>query len=173
MFLKGDHICLRALEPADVNVLFEWENDKRLWPISGTQIPFSKFVLDEFVSLAHNDFYTSKQLRLMVEKNNTRETIGNIDLFDFEPQHLRCGLGIFIHEDYRGQGAAAECLELVKTYCARTLLLKQIYAQVNESNTVSLRLFESAGFVRSGLKKAWNRTDFNSYEDVWFLQFIF
>ena len=173
MFLKGDHICLRALEPADVNVLFEWENDKSLWPVSGTQIPFSKFVLDEFVSLAHNDFYTSKQLRLMVEKNNTRETIGNLDLFDFEPQHLRCGLGIFIHADYRGQGAAAECLELVKTYCAKTLLLKQIYAHVNESNKASLTLFEKAGFVKSGLKKAWNRTDFNSYEDVWFLQFIF
>lgn len=172
MFLKGNIISVRALEPSDANILYQWENNMALWPVSFTQIPFSKFILEEFVTASHHDIYTNKQLRLMVTGVDGKETMGIIDLFEFDPQHLRCGLGIYIHESFREKGVASECLELVKHYCFSTLFLKQLYVHVNNSNTASLALFEKAGFDRSGLKKCWNKTGAGSYEDVWFLQYI-
>jgi diamine N-acetyltransferase len=172
MFLKGNHVSIRALEPSDANQLYNWENNMSLWPVSFTQIPFSKFILEEFVTSAHHDIYTTKQLRLMVNSIETNETIGIIDLFEFDPQHLRCGVGIYIHDTFRKKGAASECIELIKQYCFSTLFLKQIYAHVNSSNTNSLAVFEKSGFEKSGLKKCWNKTGINDYEDVWFLQCI-
>jgi diamine N-acetyltransferase len=172
MFLKSETIGLRALEPSDAALLYDWENDRALWPVSFTQVPFSKFILEEFVSSAYQDIYTNKQLRLMVEDLSTRTTIGILDLYEFEPQHARCGVGIYINEAYRGKGHALECVELAKEYGFNTLHLKQLYVHVNTSNAPSLGLFEKAGFVKSGLKKSWHKTGFDSFEDVWFLQCV-
>lgn len=172
MFLTGNTISLRALEPSDADLLYRWENNQALWPVSFTQVPFSKFILEEFTNTAFNDIYTNKQLRLMVNKTGTSETIGIADLFEFDPQHQRTGLGIYIEEPFRKTGCALECIELLKEYCFKTLFLKQIYAHVSASNTASIALFEKAAFEKSGLKKCWTKTGLNSFEDVWFMQFI-
>ncbi len=172
MFLKGNSISLRALEPSDADLLYRWENNQELWPVSFTQVPFSKFILQEFVNASHSDIYTNKQLRLMVNKSDTNETIGIADLFEFDPQHLRTGIGIYINEDFRKSGCAFECIELLKEYCFRTLLLKQLFVHINASNVASIALFEKVGFEKSGLKKCWNKTGLNTFEDVWFLQLI-
>lgn len=172
MFLKGNFITLRALEPSDGDLLYKWENNMALWSVSYTQVPFSKFMLEEFVNTAHQDIYTNKQLRLMINLNDSGETIGIIDLFEFEPQHARCGVGIYIHETFRGKGHATDCIEAIKKYCFNTLLLKQVYVHINSSNAGSIMLFEKAGFEKSGLKKSWHKTGLNSFEDVWFLQCI-
>ncbi len=170
MFIHGEQIALRAMEPSDVELLYNWENRRELWPVSYTQTPFSKAVLDEFVTDIHQDIYTNKQLRLMVVELNSKSTIGTIDFFEFDPQHLRVGLGIFIHEHFRGKGHAAEALSLSTNYAFETLWLKQVFAQVSAANAASLALFEKLGFEKSGLKKDWNRVGLNQYEDVWFLQ---
>lgn len=158
------------MEPSDTEVLYEWENDRALWAVSYSQTPFSKAVLDEFVNSLHQDIYTNKQLRLMVTLAATKQTIGTLDWFEFEPQHQRAGLGIYIHEQYRQNGYAAEAIVLAKDYAFRNLLLKQVYAHVSADNTPSLNLFEKCGFEKTGLKKAWNRIGLAEYEDVWFLQ---
>jgi diamine N-acetyltransferase len=170
MFLKGDKVCLRALEPADADLLYRWENEMSLWPASFTQIPFSRYVLDEFVNSVHQDIYSSKQLRLMVDQAGDSETIGIIDLFEFDPQHARCGVGIYINENHRKNGKADETIRLVREYAFNVLHLKQLFAHVASNNTASLALFEKNGFEKSGLKKCWHKTGVNSYEDVWFLQ---
>lgn len=172
MFLKGESISLRALEPSDAATLYLWENNLQLWTVSFTQMPFSKFILEEFVNTAHNDFYTNKQLRMMINRIDTNDTVGIIDLFDFEPQHLRCGLGIYIHADFQKKGFASESIDLMKQYCFEVLLLKQIYVHVSEDNTASIALFEKAGFEKSGLKKCWHKTGLNTYSNVWFMQYI-
>jgi diamine N-acetyltransferase len=172
MFLKGKITSIRALEPADADLLYRWENDQALWPVSFTQVPFSRFILEEFVNAAHNDIYINKQLRLMVNDLVSGETIGIIDLFEFEPGHARCGVGIYINESSRQKGHAAECIDMIKNYCFSILHLKQLFVHVNVTNTPSINLFEKAGFEKNGLKKCWNKTGLNTYEDVWFLQCI-
>jgi diamine N-acetyltransferase len=170
--MKGKNISVRALEPSDADLLYLWENNQSLWPVSFTQVPFSRFILGEFVNSAHQDIYTNRQLRLMVDDNASGETIGILDLFEFDPQHARCGVGIFILETKRNKGYASECIAMIKNYCFETLLLKQVYAHVNSSNKGSLGLFEKAGFEKAGLKKCWHKTGLNSFEDVWFMQCI-
>lgn len=170
MFIKGSLIALRAIEPTDLKLLFDWENNIDLWSVSNSQVPFSNYLLEEFVNAAHQDIYTNKQLRLMITTLSSNQTIGVIDLFDFEPQHARCGIGIFIDEQFRGQGFAKQSIELIKTYAFSILHLKQIYVHVNASNKTSIALFEHNGFEKNGVKKCWHKTGLNTFEDVWFLQ---
>lgn len=172
MFITSDKLSLRAVEPKDAELLFQWENDRSIWAVSNTQIPFSKLVLDEFVNSSHQDIYTNKQLRLMVDEIDTGMTVGCIDLFEFDPQHARAGVGIYIHKDFREKGYASQCLQMVIDYAFNTLHLKQIYSHINASNVASLNLFLKHGFEKAGLKKAWHKMSLNKFEDVWFLQLI-
>lgn len=173
MFLKGRNIALRALEPSDAGLLYEWENDVSIWPVSYTQIPFSRFILEEFINTAYQDIYTSKQLRLMIVEPDSGKALGTLDLFEFDPQHCRAGLGIYVLADYRKSGVATEAVDLAKTYCRDTLFLNQLYVHVDAGNEASMALFEKAGFSKSGLKRSWTRTGANKFNDTWFLQHIF
>ena len=58
--LLGERIRLRALEPQDVATLYQWENDTAIWVASNTQVPFSKFVLEQYVAASHLDLHTNK-----------------------------------------------------------------------------------------------------------------
>ena len=114
MFIEGKQIYLRALEPDDVDVLYKWENNRQIWHVSNTQTPFSRYVLEQFLVNAHEDIYTNKQLRLIISEVNKEDAVGAIDLFDFDPYHLRAGVGILIADEFRNKGYAFEALELLK-----------------------------------------------------------
>lgn len=173
MFIKNEHIYLRAIEPSDLVLLYDLENNRDIWKVSNTIAPFSKAVLKNYIDTQQYDIYTTKQLRLMICFVSTNEIVGTIDLFEFDPLHARVGVGIFIFEKYRKQGFAFQSLELVKTYARENLLLQQVYCNINASNAESLGLFEKCGFKRIGLKKNWNRISQTGFEDEWMLQCVF
>jgi diamine N-acetyltransferase len=155
--LKGKNIRLRALEPSDIDLLYAWENDEKLWHLSNTITPVSRFLLEQYVLNAQNDIFSAKQLRLMIEKNpdSNPVAIGTIDLFDFDPVNKRAGIGILILQSEQRKGYASEALELLINYCFKVLHLHQVYCNISADNTASLRSFKKLNFVESGLKKEW------------------
>ncbi|CAL2084827.1 GNAT family protein [Tenacibaculum sp. 190524A02b] len=153
--LKGIHTTLRAIEPEDLSFLFTIENNEAFWEVSHTQTPFSKFLLKQYLENAHLDIYEAKQLRLIIQSNDTLECIGMIDLFDFNPQHKRAGIGILIHPSFQKKGFASEALDLVVTYAFTHLQLHQLYANITTDNIKSLHLFQKKNFKRIGIKKDW------------------
>ena len=173
MFLQSEHIYLRALEFSDLELLYASENDTSIWKVSNTITPFSKDVLELYLHSAHQDIYTNKQLRLMICLNDTHTPIGTIDLFEFEPIHLRVGVGILISEEFRKRGYAFEAIELVKKYTNETLLMNQIYCNISVSNIESIALFEKCNFKKVGVKKQWNQIAKNQFEDEIIYQLIF
>lgn len=168
--LQTRNVRLRALEPRDVDLLYRWENDPEVWKVSDTMVPFSKFTLQEFIKTSTMDIYASRQLRLMVEdwKGNT---VGAVDVFDFEPFHRRAGIGILIAKDYRHNGYAEEAVHCVCQYLFSVFQLHQVYCNVMADNEISLKLFQRIGFQPSGVQKDWIRTQ-NGYTDVLILQLI-
>ncbi|MEM7270106.1 MAG: FAD-binding dehydrogenase [Pseudomonadota bacterium] len=107
--LHGESIYLRALEPTDLDFLYQLENDESVWEVSNTITPYSKFVLKQYLDNAHRDIYEVKQLRLVICEVGADLPVGFIDLFDFEPKHRRVGIGVIIFsEDHRQRGYAAE-----------------------------------------------------------------
>ncbi len=155
MSLCGQKINLRALEPEDLQFLFDTENDTSFWEVSDTQTPFSKFVLKQYLENAHLDIFEAKQLRLIIEEKTNNQPAGIIDLFDFNPQHKRAGIGILIHKKYQEKGFASEALKLLINYCFTHLQLHQLFANITLDNTKSIALFKKHNFVKVGVKKDW------------------
>jgi Acetyltransferases, including N-acetylases of ribosomal proteins len=170
-FLETDRISLRALEPEDLEVLYKWENDSRLWQNGSTIAPYSKFVLHDYLKNSLHDIFQSRQLRLIVEEKKSGKPIGTIDLFDYDPINQRAGIGILLDEDFRNRGYGAETLHLIEDYAFRFLQLNQLYAHIPASNIPSMKLFEKCGYIHSGNLTSWIKTS-GGFEDVHLMQLI-
>lgn len=170
--LSGELVRLRALEPEDIDILYRWENDTEIWKVSNTVAPFSKFILRQFIESQKADVFESRQLRLIVESQQTGKQIGAIDLYDIDPFNCRAGVGILIYEkEDRHKGYATDALSIIVNYSFFVLSLHQIYCSVPTSNTQSLNLFKSKGFTTIGIRKEWTKTTAD-WQDEYMLQLI-
>ena len=169
---KGSDIYLRALEPDDVDFLYQWENNVEIWNFSNTRLPYSKALLQQFIENSSNEIFIDKQVRFIICEKDGDRPIGTLDLFDFDPINMRAGVGILIaDETRRGKGFAKQALQLAIEYSFKQLRLNQLFCDITSDNDKSLKLFEALGFVRSGLKKKWRNIEGN-WVDEHFLQLV-
>ena len=169
--LKYGKVSLRPLEPDDIDLLYQWENDMSVWEISNTKTPYSKHILAQYIKQSTKDIYETRQLRLII-MSESGLPVGAIDLFDFEPYHLRAGVGILIHNtENRLRGYASDALEAISSYALEVLGMKQLYANISADNTNSVNLFIKAGFQQAGLKKNWLKTS-KGWKDEYLYQKI-
>jgi len=170
--MKYKSIKLRALEPEDLELLYEWENNNTYWTVSNTISPFSRYTLKRYIENSHKSIYETGQLRLMIDHIEDNLTIGTIDVFEFDPFHKRAGIGILLADEaYRRKGFATMSLTCLINYCFKTLQLHQLYCNILSDNLISIDLFKKHGFVEIGIKKEWILTD-NGYVDVIMFQLL-
>lgn len=170
--LKNDKVFLRALEPEDINVLFDWENDVAHWNLTSTYIPFNRSTLLSYAN-AVQDIFAEKQYRFVIVSVENNQAIGFLDLFDFDATHQRAGIGILIAgEENRNKGFGKAALELLVIYAREVLLIHQVYANILEDNVASIHLFESLNFQKCATKKDWHRHS-NGFLNEYTYQLIF
>ena len=171
--MKNDKVLLRAVEPSDIDFIFQLENNTSVWHVSNTITPYSRYTIEQYVLNSDQDIFTLKQLRLIIESADVviSNRIGTIDIFDFDPLHKRAGIGIIIIEEEQRKGYALEALKLVVEYCFKTLGLHQIYCNISAENQGSILLFEKMGFINCGVKKEWTFIN-NSWQDELIFQLI-
>lgn len=169
--LKGKNTYLRALEPEDLELVYNIENNETFWEISTQSTPYSQYLIRQYLENSHKDIYEVKQLRLVI-CTSQGQAVGLIDLYDFDPKQLRAGVGIVIEDQKnRGKGYGQQALELLCKYCFTHLGLRQVYAGVGADNFPSRRLFEKMGFRQAGRKKDWNFVN-GSFKDELLYQLI-
>ena len=87
MIITGEKLFLRYLKEIDVETLYEWENNPKVKEVSDEQVEYSKKDIENFIN-SHQDIYLQKQLRLMICKNEDKNPVGCIDLFQHAFQAL-------------------------------------------------------------------------------------
>ncbi|MFM1746302.1 MAG: hypothetical protein RLZZ630_2239 [Bacteroidota bacterium] len=174
--IRGNSILLRALEPQDVDLMMIFENDQEIWQVSGTLSPYARYTLEQYYANATQDIYATRQMRLAIETitevPGAGLTIGYVDVFDFDPQNRRAGVGILIGEpSQRRKGYASEALKLMIRHCFTVLNLHQLYCHINNMNEPSLKLFSKVGFKPCGVLRDWIVYD-GEWHNVTFFQLI-
>ena len=158
MQLQNDDVTLRALEPEDIDLLFELENDIDLWKYSNRSQPYSKHLLKNYITNAHKHILEFRQIKFTITIANNHP-IGFVDLFDYEPLHRRAGIGLVVQKENRERGYGTASLQLIDSYAKKHLQLHQLYANIAVENKASITLFKSEGYVYVGKKKDWNFYD--------------
>ena len=165
MNIEGNLCRLRALEPEDLDAMYGWENDTDSWRVSGTVAPFSRHVLSRLIDEQQFDIYATRQMRLVIESLNGT-AVGAVDMFEFDPQNLRAGVGIIVAPPYRKQGYALDALQTLEQYVREVLRMHQLWCSVGADNEASLVLFRKAGYAECGRRKEWILTSTGAIDEV-------
>lgn len=164
-------ITLRAMEPEDLDFLYAMENDRELWNVGCTNVPYSRYVLHDYIANATNDIYRDGQVRMVVDDCRGR-AVGMVDVFDFNAQHRRAEVSVAVCSDCRRRGYGSAAMREVCAYARRTLHLAQVYAVVAASNEASLAMFAKCGFCRGATLPRW-LFDGEKYEDAMLMNKFF
>ncbi|WP_291529800.1 GNAT family N-acetyltransferase [Bacteroides sp. UBA939] len=170
-YFINDRIRLRAMEPEDLELICNMENDPQLWDISNFTVPYSRYVMKQYMESSQCDVFADKQLRMVIVRLEDGVPIGIVDITDFAPIHGRGEVGIVIRKEFRGAGYAKDALTLLCEYAFDFLFLKQLIVHIATDNEASMYLFTSCGFVQCGLLKEWLFVE-GKYKDVALLQRI-
>ena len=155
--LPSATVTLRALEPDDLEFLFQLENDPDLWAASDVlPAPVSRHALRDYLRHAAASLAEVGQMRLVISLEDS-QAVGTLDLFDYSALHQRAGVGITVLRRARRQGYAQAALAQLLPYARQALRLHQLYCTVAADNRASISLFKKAGFRRVGVRHDWLR----------------
>jgi diamine N-acetyltransferase len=164
-------ITLRAIEPEDLDLLYQIENDRSLWSVSSTNVPYSRYTLHEYIANSTGDIYVDHQVRLMIE-NEEHQVVGIVDLVNFDPANRRAELGLIIEAPYRKSGYALATIEAICDYAVRVLHLAQIFAFIDADNLPCITLFRKLEWLESARLRKW-LFDGSDYHDAIVMQRLF
>ena len=164
------NITLRAVEPADLDVLFLLESADACGEGSFASAPVSRRMLWEYIENYDADVYSARQLRLIIECDGT--AAGAADIYDFDPRNRRGFVGIAVCKAMRRKGIGAAALSALCEYASSTLSIHQLAAVVAVDNEASRALFTACGFKGCGRLRSWVRRG-GQYADAIIFQRLF
>lgn len=150
----AQQVRLRAMEPEDLDLLYVIENDREVWSVGNTSVPYSRYVLHDYIANTVNDIYADGQVRLIIE-NAEHEAVGIADIVNFDAHHHRAEVSLVVKREHRRKGYAAATLGEIHRYALQVLHLHQLFAIVEESNEPSLQLFSRMGYGHESVLREW------------------
>jgi diamine N-acetyltransferase len=140
---EASMITLRALRLADLEMVYQWENNPELWSVSEQKGPFSRAEIEAFVEKCVDESNPEITRWLICIGEHA---IGAVDLFDMDNKLNQCGIGIFIIDQRnRNHGYATMALKSALTRLSRSGI-ENVIAIIFDDNQASRRLFLRAGF---------------------------
>lgn len=170
--LSTENLYLRALELADVSVLYKWENDEEYWCQGNTVQPYSAYSIKNYIEDSlKGDLFSTFQMRLMVCLATTNEAIGCVDLFEFDAHNLTASIGLIIGPDFQNRGYGTHALDLLVKYASSYFHIRTFMVKILSINEKSKTVFIKEGFQQVGMLKKWIDVE-GEFVDVLILQKI-
>lgn len=151
--MVGAKVRLRALEPADADLLYVWENDPLTWEAGDRKWPVSLADIRALIDHSDLDIWQTRQARFMIDTIDGARSVGCVDVFDFDPLNMHCSLGVFIEPENRGKGYAIEAVTLIEDFARNILRAHSLNVSVAADNESSIALFAAAGYERAGVMR--------------------
>lgn len=84
------------------------------------------------------------RLLAVIIRNEDNEPLGIVSL---SPEGSPPDLAIMLYKPYRGKGYGKSAFALAAKYCIEAFDIERLYAGCYETNTVSLKMLKSCGFI--------------------------
>ena len=165
-YLSNETISLRALEPEDLELIFEIENDSELWDFGTANFPYSRFAVKQYLNNQPQDIYQAGELRMVIIERNSNQPVGIIDLLNFSIQNHHAEIAIALKKEYRHKGYAKHALTLLEEYARNILGIHQLYAKVNSHlNPTAATFFQAQQYKVVATLPDWHYVN-KQYHDI-------
>lgn len=146
--IQGEHVRLRAREPADAERAVNWINDRDVARFLILRYPQSLEEEREWLrGTPHAGFHG---VHLAIETLDGVH-IGNIDLRNVQPENRTAELGVMIGDKrYWSRGYGSDAVRALVGFAFRMMNLQRVYLHTYEYNNRAQQAFKKAGFTEEG-----------------------
>ena len=146
-----DAVYLRALEANDLDRIWRWHNDERLYAtLGGTYRSVSRETVADWLQRKMNA--SPHEWNQAVCLSASHEHIGNAYLRDIDPAARKAELHLFIGDAaFRGRGYGQAATRWLLSQAFEQLDLQRVYLHVLANNRPAIRAYERCGFEREGV----------------------
>jgi RimJ/RimL family protein N-acetyltransferase len=161
---EGRLVRLRAREPGDEPLLYQWFNDPEVTEYLSLRYPVSHAQERDFIANHGGASYTAADFG--VETLTDRRLIGGVSLFNTSPEKRSAELGIAIGDKSCWDGGyGTDTMLVICRFGFETMNLHRIQLNVITGNERARHVYEKVGFREEGrLRDASYR--FGHYRDV-------
>lgn len=161
--LVGNRLYLSPVSLDDAEKYAKWLNDKTISENLG---------IDNMVITLENEKEWLKKNQnnynfgIILKEGD--ELIGYLGFSHFDLVHRCATMKMFIgNEEKRGQGYGKEAIKLLLEYGFNSLNLNNIMLKVYSFNTKAIKLYESIGFKRFGIRHKSHYFDSTFYDEIY------
>jgi RimJ/RimL family protein N-acetyltransferase len=155
--LLGETTRLRAIEPADATLCYQWVNDREVTEYLALRYPMSMQAERDWAERA-SKANTYTDVALAIEIAGTGEYIGNCGLHGGSPISRSAELGVLIGaKEHWGRGYGFDALRTLLVFGFRDMNLRRVKLDVFAPHTRAILLYERLGFEREGRSIASHR----------------
>lgn len=151
--LIGEKVDLRAVEPADFELLWQWLNNPEVMRYWGR--PGNTESMPEVARREQEQASRGNSRKYIVQTKDGRP-IGQIDYYDLDWQARSAWVSIMIgDQNHWGGGYGSDAMRTLLRYLFRELALHRVTLTAHENNVRAIRSYEKNGFVREGVLRDW------------------
>lgn len=149
VFRSGERLCLRTLEPEDLEFLQGLINSEELHPFLGVYWPLNGAAERAWLQ----GLYSNREaFPFGIALKEGMRLIGSCELRLGPAAHRTADLGIAIAgSEFQGKGYGSEAIRLLLEYGFGSLNLNRIELKVYANNRRAIRCYEKCGFTREGV----------------------
>lgn len=150
---------LRAIEPEDVDFMYDIENDPDLWFYSDRVAPLSRRALFDYAMTYDADPFRAGQLRLIAEFADSHEPCAILDLYEIDAMNSRAYVGYVVAPRFRGRKLGSKTLAMLAEYAKNHLRLSELVARTPCGNAAGMAVMKACGFVVEAVLTDWLNHD--------------
>lgn len=160
-FLEGETVDLCAVAEADLDFLRETLNDPAVWPTLSARNPLTERQEREWYE--EHASADDGNVNFVVAVDD--QPVGSLGVHGVDDADGSAELGVFLAEEYWGQGYGTEAGRLATGYAFDQHRRHRVVARVFEGNERSARVWEKLGFELDGVHREAVYVD-GEYRDV-------
>lgn len=167
-YWQGEQVRLRAVEPADWEAHFQWDQDTEMErALARVYFPHSRERTKRWAERMAEQGGDGDGFHFEIE-NLEGELVGSITTNRCDSRNGTFTYGVAIREGERRKGYAEEAIRMVLRYYFEELRYQKVTIYVYSFNEASIRLHERLGFQREGCLRRMMYTQGKFYDEVYF-----
>lgn len=155
--LVGDTVRLRAFTPADLPLVREATTDPLIPLITSVPASGDDDACRAYLARQADRLTTGAGYAFAVAERGTDLAVGHVYLGLRDADLGRASAGYWIARSHRGRGLAGDALRTLVRWAVTVPGIDRIELYVEPWNVASARTAVSAGFVREGLLRSWQK----------------
>ena len=159
-------VTLRAWEPEDAPAVFAACQNPIISRFIPVPLPYTEEVARQFVVRRRADWNSNDERSFAVTDAVTGDVLGSIARHG--PWGHRAQFGYWLAPSARGRGVATRALRLITDWTLETTDIIRLDLYTHPANHASGRVAERAGYVREGVRRAWDLDREGNPEDAIF-----